>query len=113
MRRREFLASLATPLFARHGFDIRSIERARVLSAANRYLAEKPITVTASQSPRSAGGKHDFFSEGDYWWPDPKNPDGPYVQRDGMTNPENFVAHRQALMRLSVQMPALSAVWLL
>jgi hypothetical protein len=40
------------------------------------------------------GGKHDFYSEGDYWWPDEKNPNGPYIQKDGLTNPENFVAHR-------------------
>jgi hypothetical protein len=50
---------------------------------------------------RSAGGIHDFYSEGDYWWPDPANPDGPYIQRDGMTNPENFVEHRKAMIRLS------------
>ena len=25
-------------------------------------------------SPRSPGGRHDFFSEGDYWWPDPGEP---------------------------------------
>jgi len=30
-----------------------------------------------------------------------------------MSNPDNFVAHRRALMRLSVQMPALSAAWLI
>ncbi len=86
-------------------------ERARVLAAAQRYLSEPPITVTASSSPRSAGGPHDFFSEGDYWWPDPKNPDGPYIQRDGMSNPGNFNDHRRYLMRLSVQVPALAAAW--
>jgi hypothetical protein len=91
--------------------DIHAFERDRVLKAANRYLAEEPITVTASSSPRSAGGVHDFFSEGDYWWPDPKNPGGPYVQRDGMSNPDNFVDHRRYLMRLSVQAPALTAAW--
>ena len=83
-------------------------ERARVLAAADRYLKEAPVTVTASASPRSAGGPHDYFSEGDYWWPDPQNPDGPYIQKDGMSNPGNFNDHRRALMRLSVQMPALS-----
>ena len=93
--------------------DLRASERARVLEAADRYLSEAPVTVTSSSSPRSAGGAHDFFSEGDYWWPDPQNPGGPYVQRDGMTNPANFVAHRQALMRLSVQVPALVAAWTL
>lgn len=34
-------------------------------------LKQQPVTVTAQSSPGSAGGKHDFFSEGDYWWPDP------------------------------------------
>src|SRR5207344_1849374 len=79
----------------------------------DRYLKEDPLTVTASTSPRSAGGKHDFFSEGDYWWPDPKNPGGPYIQHDGMSNPDNFVDHRRVLMRLSVQVPALTAAWAL
>src|SRR5579859_6560086 len=92
-------------------FDIVAIDRARVLSAAKKYLRESPLTITASSSPRSAGGKHDFYSEGDYWWPDPKNPGAPYIHRDGMSNPDNFVAHRNALMRLSVQFAALAAAW--
>ena len=81
------------------------------LAAADRFLAEPPVTVTASRSPRSAGGLHDFHSEGDYWWPDPDHPDGPYIQRDGRSNPDNFVEHRRHLMRLSVQVPALAAAW--
>jgi hypothetical protein len=86
-------------------------ERARVIAAANRYLKEAPVTVTAVRAPRSAGGPHDYFSEGDYWWPDPQNPDGPYIQKDGLSNPGNFNDHRRALMRLSVQMPALAAAY--
>jgi len=92
-------------------FDVAAFDRARVLRDSQKYLADKPVSVTAAQSKRSAGGPHDFFSEGDYWWPDPKNPGGPYIQRDGMTNPDNFVEHRKFLMKLSVQMPALTAVW--
>jgi hypothetical protein len=88
-------------------------ERARVLAAAERYVKEAAVTVTASSSPRSAGGVHDYFSEGDYWWPDPQNPGGPYIQKDGMSNPGNFNDHRRALMRLSVQMPALTTAYLL
>src|SRR6266550_2818281 len=91
--------------------DIVKIDRARILKAANQYLKEAPITVTSSTSKRSTGGAHDFFSEGDYWWPDPENPGGPYIQRDGMSNPDNFNDHRRALMRLSVQVPALAAAW--
>jgi alginate lyase len=88
-------------------------ERTRVLAAASKYLRQSPITVTASISTRSAGGPHDYFSEGDYWWPDPANPGGPYIQRDGMSNPNNFDDHRRALMRFSVQMPALTAAYTL
>jgi len=93
------------------GLNVARLDRDRVLKAANQYLKEQPVTITASTSPRSAGGVHDFFSEGDYWWPDPQNPDGPYIQRDGLTNPNNFVDHRRYLMRLSVQVPALAAAW--
>ena len=93
--------------------NLAAFDRQRVLRAANRYLPEAPITITASHSPRSAGGMHDFFSEGDYWWPDPQNPNGPYIQRDGITNPDNFVEHRRALMRLSMQVPALASAYLI
>src|SRR5882724_4315605 len=96
----------------RNRFDVATFDRDRILNAANQYLSERPITITASTSQRSAGGPHDFFSEGDYWWPDPKDPKGPYIQRDGMSNPDNFTAHRQYLMRLSVQVPALTAAWM-
>lgn len=117
MDRRCFLglsaAALAAKLPGAVSLEIRSIERGRVLKAADGYLKEAPVSITRSRSPRTAGGVHDYFSEGDYWWPDPKNPDGPYIQRDGMSNPDNFVAHRRALMRLSVQMPALTAAWVI
>src|ERR1039458_10418348 len=116
MRRRTFLASalaLAATRASRAAakLDLAAIERTRVLRAANKYLGEAPVTVTAAGSPRSAGGKHDFFSEGDYWWPDPANPSGPYMQRDGMTNPDNFVEHRRAIIRLSLAVPALAAAY--
>jgi hypothetical protein len=88
-------------------------ERERVIAQANRYLKDPPVTVTVARSPRSAGGLHDYFSEGDYWWPDPANPDGPYIQKDGMSNPANFNVHRRALMRLSIEMPALATAWML
>lgn len=91
--------------------DVVALDRERILKAANQYLTEKPITLTASSSPRSKGGKHDFFSEGDYWWPDPQNPGGPYIRKDGQSNPENFEEHRLAMRRFSVQVPALVAAW--
>lgn len=92
---------------------VAALDRRRILDAADRYLSEKPVTVTASHSPLSAGGPHDYFSQGDYWWPDPAHPNGPYIRRDGMSNPANFNAHREALIRLSLIVPALAAAWAL
>jgi len=83
----------------------------QVLTEADWAMRQAPITVTASSSPRSAGGKHDFFSEADYFWPDPKNPDGPYINRDGLTNPDNFVEHRKAMIRFSKIIGALASAY--
>ncbi|WP_373331301.1 alginate lyase family protein [Salmonirosea aquatica] len=41
-----------------------------------------------TQLPPS-GNKHDYMSQGPYWWPDPSKPDGkPYIRKDGQRNPE-------------------------
>lgn len=87
--------------------------KSQVISEGEWALNQMPLTITSSIASRSAGGKHDFFSEGDYWWPDPANPAGPYIQRDGMTNPENFVAHRKAMIRFSRIMGALASAFLI
>jgi len=76
-------------------------EQKFIIETATGFLDSLPVTVTDFVCERSAGGRHDFYSEGDYWWPDPENPDGPYIRKDGQTNPENFVAHRLVMIRLS------------
>ncbi|HTE27126.1 alginate lyase family protein [Flavitalea sp.] len=89
------------------------ILKQHILKEAAWALTQQPETVTPAFSSRSAGGKHDFFSEGDYWWPDSANPDSPYVQRDGLTNPDNFVAHRKAMIRFSRVVGALASAYIL
>jgi len=84
-----------------------------ILAKANEDLKSTPITVTAFHSDRSAGGRHDFFSEADYWWPDSLNPTGPYVQKDGQTNPANFSEHRLAMIRFSQLVGNLASAYLL
>ncbi|TCD01590.1 alginate lyase family protein [Pedobacter psychroterrae] len=82
-----------------------------VMEQASWAMKQMPVTVTADSSSRTAGNKHDFFSEGDYWWPDPSNANGPYIQKDGMTNPDNFVAHRLAMIRFSKIIGALASAY--
>lgn len=88
-------------------------EIAVIIHAADQFLTATPQTVTAVSCERSTGGINDFYSEGDYWWPDPKNAEGPYIQRDGESNPGNFVAHRQAVFRLSDIVGTLTSAYLL
>jgi hypothetical protein len=91
--------------------EITSTLKKQILEEAAWALQQEPVTVTAQTSPRSAGGKHDFFSEGDYWWPNLVSADSPYIQKDGMTNPDNFVAHRHAMIRFSKIIGALASAY--
>lgn len=84
-----------------------------IMSGADSWLDAEPVTVTAFVAERSAGGIHDFYSEGDYWWPDPENPDGPYIRRDGESNPDNFSAHRKAMIDFSMAVGSLTSAYLL
>jgi hypothetical protein len=93
--------------------EILALDRDRVRSAASEYLSADIQTIVEVTSPRSAGGPHDFYSEGDYWWPDPENTGGPYIRKDGLTNPDNFVEHRNRMRRLSMIVPTLVAAWII
>ncbi len=88
-----------------------SLDKQRVLNDAEKFLQMKPVTITDFKASRSAGGIHDYYSEGDYWWPNPKDPNGPYIRKDGLTNPDNFDKHRLALRNMSIQVAALTAAY--
>lgn len=92
---------------------VAEILRYGILEQAALNLQEKPVTITSFIAERSAGDNHDFYSEGDYWWPDSLNPEGPYIRLDGQTNPENFVAHRHAMIRFSSIVGNLTSAYLL
>jgi len=92
---------------------VAATDRERIVKAAAAYVTQMPITITAFPAKHSAGGLHDFYSQADYFWPNPKDPAGPYINRDGQSNPDNFDEHRRVMVRLSIQMPALTAAWLL
>src|SRR5882724_1194016 len=104
---------LATPtLPAAPSVDVAAIDHDRILRAAGDALKQEPVSITTVRAKLSEGGPHDFYSNGDYWWPNPNTTNGlPYVQRDGQTNPENFTAHRQIIRQLSDAIAALGAAY--
>jgi hypothetical protein len=92
--------------------DVAGIDHDRILKAASHALALPPVTITKFRAKLSDGGPNDFYSNADYFWPNPKTPDGlPYVSRDGQSNPDNFNQHRQCLRQLSDAVAALGAAY--
>ena len=76
-------------------------------------LSSGPITITAFPSERSTGGLHDFYSDGDDWWPESNEPD---LASSANGDPEenvNFVSHREALIRFSNIVATLTSAYLI
>jgi hypothetical protein len=93
--------------------QIISAEKEREIRLADKFLNDQPVTVTAHSCTRSVGGIHDYYSEGTYWWPNPADPNGPYIRKDGVNNPDNFDFHRQAISQFSWTVGALTSAYLL
>lgn len=56
-------------------------------------LEKGPWSVTFSKRHAISGNPHDYFSQGPYWWPNPEDPDGPFIRRDGEIYPGRFNDH--------------------
>jgi hypothetical protein len=68
-----------------------------VRELAEAALKSGPWSVTTTRPKDTNAGPNDYYSEGPYWWPDPKNPGGPYIRKDGERYPGRFTANRNDL----------------
>lgn len=100
------------PIAAEASLDLGSTDKAQILKAASDALALKPLSITQFKATNSPVGPHDYYSNSDYYWPDPSKPDGlPYKSKDGLSNPSNFTGHRTAIRRLRDAVAALGAAY--
>jgi Alginate lyase len=61
----------------------------QLLRDADQLLDDAPVSVMQKAGFPPSGDKHDYMSIAPYFWPDSSKPDGlPYVNRDGVVNPE-------------------------
>ena len=88
--------------------------------SAFRYLmmdAEETLQMpcpSVMQKDRTAvsGDKHDYLSLSRYFWPDPTKPDGlPYINKDGVSNPELERLDRNRLTEMTSAVTSLSLAW--
>ena len=93
--------------------QVEAMEKEGIIQRAQKLLNVKPRTVTATSCPRSAGGRHDFYSEGPYWWPDPANPNGKFIRHDGLRFPGWFQDHDKDLRNFSWIVGTETSAWLL
>ena len=85
----------------------------RLRRDADARLNDGPWSVTFHRPKDRKIDVHDYYSEGPYWWPDPANPGGPYIRKDGETNRARFVANREDLGRVGQAVFLLgTAAWL-
>lgn len=79
---------------------------------AKEALEFKPVSVMDKSVVPPSGDKHDYMSQGSYWWPDPAKPDGkPYIRRDGHYNPEGDKFDHKALGRMCSTVDTLSLAY--
>lgn len=83
-----------------------------ILREADIWLGKPPVSITGTRAPQSQGDAHAYYSNGDYWWPNPDTEDGlPFVQRDGETYPGIFSAHRECLRTMRRAVSHLASAW--
>jgi hypothetical protein len=79
---------------------------------ADASLNAAPIHITDAIAAKSEGGAHDYYSNGDYWWPNPDTANSlPYIRRDGESNPDNFDSHRLFLRSIRTHAANLAAAY--
>ena len=87
--------------------DVRSSQR-DLRKIADKLLELGPWSITNVPGKAISGDPHDYYSESPYWWPDPESPDGPYIRKDGLRNPNRFEGHKSLLHQMTQSVFALS-----
>jgi hypothetical protein len=104
------------------GILVTGAQAMKLRSAANDALRRNaalalkagPWSVTTHRPTNVDAGPNDYYSEGPYWWPDPKDPKAPYIRKDGERNPERFMGNRTDLGNMCSAVLALGmGAWML
>lgn len=94
--------------------DFYSLAYESLQSEADALLDVEPLSVMQKDKTPAGGDKHDYVSLARYFWPDPTKPDGlPYINRDGVSNPELERYDRNRLGQTAERIATLSLAWYL
>lgn len=82
--------------------------------SADAALQHKPYSVVDKTLAPASGNRHDYFSFGPYWWPNPDTPDHlPYIRKDGKINPSSKTGDTDSkrMVQFSNDVRTLSLAW--
>ena len=83
-----------------------------VIALADSALTAGPFSVMNKTTTPPSGDKHDYMGMARYYWPDPANPTGSYISKDGESNPDvdsnKYDYHSMFTMSGSVNMLGLA-----
>lgn len=81
----------------------------KLIAEADSLLNIKEPSVMQKQATAASGDKHDYLSQARYFWPNPDSADGmPYIDRDGISNPEIYKLDRYPLSDMASAVKILS-----
>lgn len=91
-----------------------SLAYERLKADADAMTDKEPLSVMMKDKTPASGDKHDYMSMARYFWPDPEKADGlPYINRDGVSNPELECYDRNRLGEAAERITTLSLAWYL
>lgn len=83
-----------------------------LIEDADGLLDATPLSVMSKKKPSPTGDNHDYTSLARYFHPNPDTPDGlPYINKDGITNPEIADYDRNNLGDMANRVATLSLAW--
>jgi len=101
-------------------WNLESLKKARlenstvkdnILKDADKLLSKKMASIVDKTKPAPSGDMHDYMSCGPYWWPDPANPTGPYIRKDGESNKDVLTQDKKNLGSLIYSVIQLSLAY--
>lgn len=85
-----------------------------LLEQADAALNHPVYSVMDKTLTPASGNKHDYYSFGPYWWPNPDTQDGmPYIRKDGQINPDSKTSATDSkrMVQFSDDVRALALAW--
>ena len=84
----------------------------KIIATEQRHINDNPIVIT-DKIKSFSGDYHNYESYAGYWWPNPDDPNGPYIQKDGVDNPEASNTDSKRLTQMNTRLRSFAVAFYL